>query len=762
MSVVDDALTEASKKRSRFARVILWFKDKFAALRPGPRAWKGAALGATFAGVLIMASLASVAHSGLGKVADTFIGVLIGVVGIGLLGLLIAGLTALVRVVPKLVIGAVAGASLTIVVLPTLLDGPIPPLLALAPVVTLEALFGLSLGAVLGGELAGARRLKKIAMCGLLLLTSAANLTLVGWLAASGSDAHLIELAAANTRGVSPLSPRNPAEPGAWVVKAVTYGSGTDKHRAEFGRSVGLQTSPVDASLLLPDLKGVKAALRRWYWGFDEKQFPINGRVWFPDGDGLFPLVLIVHGNHTMEEFSDTGYAYLGELLASQGFITVSVDENFLNGSWSGDLRGKEMPARGWMLLQHLKVWRSWNEQTGNPFYHKVDLNNIALIGHSRGGEAVEVAAVFNHLSCYPEDANLKFDFNFAIKSLVAIAPSDEFYKPAGQPVVLENLDYFVLHGGHDADVSVFVGSRQYQRMKFTDASYHFKSTLYIYRANHGQFNTVWGINDWGEPFGPLLNYKPLLTGTEQRQIAKVYIAAFLGATLHGERAYVPFFRDRRAASAWLPPAVYLSRFRDSQFKVVSDYEEDIDLSTTTVPGGSGSGEHLKVWREEKLRLRAKGESDQANNVVRLGWEKANAGSAPAEYRLTLPDGLAQQWRLNPETKLCFALANASEKQEPVEVTVELASADGVKGSLPLSRFGQLSPPLTIRFSKLKPLESLLLKPTELVPQTFELPLADFVSAAPGFDTTKLKTITFLLDNSHDGAIILDDVGFSL
>jgi dienelactone hydrolase len=513
---------------------------------------------------------------------------------------------------------------------------------------------------------------------------------------------------------------------------------------------------------LLPDLKGFKAALRRWYWGFDAKQFPLNGRVWFPDSVGPFPLVLIVHGNHTMEQFSDPGYAYLGELLASRGFITVSVDENFLNGSWSGDLRGKELPARGWMLLEHLKVWRSWNEQAGNLFYHKVDLNNIALIGHSRGGEAVAVAAAFNRLSRYPEDANLKFDFNFAIKSLIAIAPSDEHYKPAGQPVAVENVNYFVLHGGHDSDVSAFLGSRQYQRVKFSDADYHFKSILYIYRANHGQFNTEWGINDWGEPFGPLLNYKPLLAGAEQRQIAKVYIAAFLAATLRGERAYVPLFRDQRTAAAWLPSAVCLSRFRDSQFKVVSDYEEDIDLSTTTAPGGKAEGERLKVWREERLRLRSKDESNQNNNVVRLGWEKAGTDSAPAEYRLTLPDGLAQQWHLNAEAKLCFALANAGEKQEPVEVTLELASADGVKASLPLSRFAQLSPPLTIQFSKLRPLENLLLKPAELVPQTFELPLADFVDSAPDFDPAKLKTITFLLDNSHDGAIILDEVGFSL
>ena len=34
----------------------------------------------------------------------------------------------------------------------------------------------------------------------------------------------------------------------------------------------------------------------------------------------------IVHGNHGMDDFSDPGYAYLGELLANRGFIVASVD----------------------------------------------------------------------------------------------------------------------------------------------------------------------------------------------------------------------------------------------------------------------------------------------------------------------------------------------------------------------------------------------------------------------------------------------------
>ena len=75
-----------------------------------------------------------------------------------------------------------------------------------------------------------------------------------------------------------------------------------------------------------------------------------------PDGAGPWPLALIVHGNHNYREFSDPGYAYLGDLLASRGFIMVSVDENFINGL------SAENDGRAWLLLKHLEAWKQFNE----------------------------------------------------------------------------------------------------------------------------------------------------------------------------------------------------------------------------------------------------------------------------------------------------------------------------------------------------------------------------------------------------------------
>ena len=290
-------------------------------------------------------------------------------------------------------------------------------------------------------------------------------------------------------------------------------------------------TEAVDASKIIPEWKGKKAKWRKRYWGFGSKEFPINGRVWMPSEGKDLPIVLIVHGNHGMEHHSDPGYAYLGELLASRSFISISVDENFINGTWSGDFRGKEMPARAWLLLKHLEQWKSWVENPEHELYQKADLDNVMLVGHSRGGEAISIAKAYNSLSHFPDDATVEFDFNFGIKSLVAIAPTDQRYF---RRVELSNVNYFSIQGSYDSDEASFFGWRQAQRISFTDSSYYFKSGLYLHGANHGQFNTIWGRYDAGPPYKWLLNTAPIIPAEDQRSYAKTYISAFAESTLRG------------------------------------------------------------------------------------------------------------------------------------------------------------------------------------------------------------------------------------
>src|ERR1051326_2723350 len=185
----------------------------------------------------------------------------------------------------------------------------------------------------------------------------------------------------------------NPADRGPYPVKTLYYGSGTDRQRPYYRDSVAIKTKSGEASSF-GSMSRDQAEDRKKYWGFDAKAFPINGRVWYPDGPGPFPLVLVVHGNHDMKDFSDPRAQYLGEHLASRGFILASLDENFLNGAMRNENDG-----RAWMMLKHLEAWRGFNDSSASPLHGKVDMHNIAIMGHSRGGEAVGHAAAFNRLS---------------------------------------------------------------------------------------------------------------------------------------------------------------------------------------------------------------------------------------------------------------------------------------------------------------------------------------------------------------------------
>jgi hypothetical protein len=293
--------------------------------------------------------------------------------------------------------------------------------------------------------------------------------------------------------------------------------------------------------------------------------------------------VLIVHGNHAMTDFSDPGYAYLGELLASRGFITVSVDQNFFNGGIYGK-SSNENDARAWLLLKHVEVWEDWNTDPDSQFFGLVDLDNIALIGHSRGGEAVALAGVFNQLSRYPNNANTRWDFHYGIRAVASLAPVDQQYQPADHPAELVDVSYLVLQGSHDSDLHNYSGFQQFQRVSFsTPGSDAFAAGVYIYRANHGQFNSIWGDRDASGIKGQMLNRRALLSGEEQRRVASLYLSAFLEATLHGEQVYRAIFQDYRHAGDWLPQTGYITQYKDSGTQYAANFEEDYDVTTTTV-----------------------------------------------------------------------------------------------------------------------------------------------------------------------------------
>lgn len=668
-----------------------------------------------------------------------------------------------------------------------------PPFTLLWMFVAFEILCGALFGAALPlPEKSGPRILTPARLIPF-VLALVLNLSLVVWLLIPGSDDYLVR-ETPPTLPVAQLNLPNPGQPGPYNVETFFYGSGTDQHRSQYASGVAFKTLPVDASKLLPEWGGFYGSMLEWTWGFGSSALPVNAQVWYPaqavqaenaslnkesqtanrvklaEQPGPFPLVLLVHGNHAMLDDSTGGYAYLGQLLASRGYIAVSVDENFLNGWAFGDFNHKETPVRAWLLLHHLQNWQSWNDDPANPFYHKVDLTNIGLVGHSRGGEAVALAAGFAGWGKYLDISNEEYQaLKFPIKAVVSIAPADT-YRIFSQGVTLQDTNYLLLQGSHDSDVDTNMGIRQYKDVKFTGTQPNFKAAVYIYRANHSRFNTAWGEADSPLPFGLLLNQQPLLSDARQQQIARVYIGSFMESSLHGEQGYEAFLKNHYTGRDWLPDDLYLTRFATSNFNEVANFENYTKDQTgpagSKSEGGTIQAENFKSWEETNLTFRDTKQSSQSNRAVFLSWQNPTPLSPEKtpRYTLNLPTIFKSGGQpVGSNTQLVFELGQAGENLQPVDFTIELVDASGNTASLPLSAtaYGPVQPSLLTRFTKAPWLAGFASGgPVEQVLQTYEVPLSLFAGSNSRFNPAQLAAIRFNFDRTASGFIMFDNIGF--
>jgi Chlorophyllase len=746
-----------------------WLAGQWRDLRPGPEARRGAVWGALATAIAFVVIAGLTMPTGFGYAFDFALYAVIAALLIPLTALLVALLLTIARKLPRLASGTIVGCCAVVMLAWGVPQLGIPMAAALG---LTEGVLGAAIATFLAGHFAQAARSKKILNISLLVIALAANAGLVFLFVHAGSMDKVISWKPPADSMPAKLAVPDPAQNGPYRVLRLIYGAGNDLRRPEYGPAVALKTHTVDASEFFKEFDGWKRWARKQYWGFDLDKLPLNARVWYPAGAGPFPLALMVHGNHNMAEFSDAGYAYLGALLASRGFILASIDENFLNSGLFRDLPGQP-PVRGWMLLEHLKLWRQWNQTPGNPFYGKVDMQHIALMGHSRGGEAAATAALFNRLQYYPDNAEIRFDYGFAIQAVVAIAPADGQYKPAGQHRRLEDVSYLTLQGAQDADVSSFLGSRQWDFVRYTRPGPWFKAELYAYRANHGQFNTTWGWSDAGStPMKWLLNVEPLLPAEEQRHIAKTYIAAFLEATLKNQRKYLPLFQDWRAGRAWLPDTLYINRYQDASYVPVAGYQEDADLTTTTAPGGHIAATGFSIWHEGRIPWR---QGDRDYNGVFLGWNRKPPAQPPV-YTITLPQRAARDWGLDAASTLELSVAALDEdaplpgekeeeekKEEPKgpraapDFSIELVSSSGAVAAAPASRFAAIPPPLTEQFTKIGLIDEVgYEKDWEPVFQTVRAPLGAF----QGFDPSQLAAVRLKFDRTPMSVICIGGVGF--
>ena len=100
------------------------------------------------------------------------------------------------------------------------------------------------------------------------------------------------------------------------------------------------------------------------------------------------------------------------------------------------------------------------------------------------------------------------------------------------------------------------------------------------------------------------------------------------------------------------------------------------------------------------------------------------------------------------------------EEKEPLRLSVELVDAHGTSAKVLLNRYGPVRRPIKIRISRRD--DQRYRGDSEMVLQSYSIPLADFLDVADGeLDLESLAEVQFLFDESVAGSVVLDQVGLS-
>ncbi len=514
-----------------------------------------------------------------------------------------------------------------------------------------------------------------------------------------------------------------------------------------------LSTSTVNLSNYVT-YEGFTKKLRDFYWGYSIDKVPVKGKIWYPVQGTNYPVMFIVHGNHTMTADSYLGYSYLGEYLASYGYVVVSVDESFLNGYIDEGLSG-ENDARAILLLENMEEIEKVNKTEGSLLYNKMDFDNLTLAGHSRGGEAITIAALYNTLSVLPDNGNIHLYYKFNIKSLIAIAPCADQYRPSGRDVELKDINYLLVHGSNDQDVSYMMGEKQYHNITFTGEEDNFKAFLYIADANHGQFNSQWGRFDLSTPFNMMLNTKNLLPEKTQQNILKTAIRNFLDATAKKDMNAKAFFTDYNIMRQELPENLYLNGYEDSSVQNICDYEEDTDLTTASIDNAKLTSMGSAYWYETKLYYELNG-PDRDDYALSYAWD--DSLSSYYEMQFTSP-------YQNTKAYMQFDVMDdrefkKGEKQiTPMDFTVKIADENGENAYTALSDYAKVYPSLPVMTTKLQFITNSPVYKHYF--QTVRIPIEAFLKNNGKLNLSSIKEISFYFNKVKDGKIKLDNIGFS-
>ena len=270
----------------------------------------------------------------------------------------------------------------------------------------------------------------------------------------------------------------------------------------------------------------------------------LNGIIAVPDGvGGPYPVVVILHGNHPgcpvtegdmvdrwpcdpeVERPNYRGFDYLVSQLAAQGYVALSINVNAENTFGFGE--PVPIERLGQLVDLHLKSLSDASSGGVNKFgvelQGRADLNRLAFIGHSQGGEGAYRLTQEDALDA--PDAYTRLGYG-PVYGLLLVAPSANFggAKEAHVPMV-------VILPACDNDVFLQDGQLFYEITRLDPGNSSWASSVWLEGANHNYFNETLADEALTRPGRP--DCEPLLKPEAQRDFLSAYTIDFLAQIFH-------------------------------------------------------------------------------------------------------------------------------------------------------------------------------------------------------------------------------------
>ena len=354
---------------------------------------------------------------------------------------------------------------------------------------------------------------------------------------------------------------------------------------------IGYPPNPADTSKIAdPEVAGSKYPLVVLLHGNASGWFKTQNTAMVDtgkkfQGKSLFTKSLTSQDNHS-------GYDYLQTFLAGEGLrmVSLSIETNFANST------GSLVELRAQMVLDVLAKLKEEGKKTTSIF-NRVDFNNIGVMGHSRGGEAVILA---QQLASAAK--------TFGIKAVCSLAPTDVRGATPTKLAVTKasNASYFVLYGGLDLDVDSrrTPGTRDVwgSPYRLYDRSDAHKAMVFLPFCCHTRFNRTWDAvgrlqaDNFRFPDGSSLpagsqmeGGEPLPANTHSRPVhealASEYIGGYFDLALNrdfGERALF----DNTTKNTAAKPAAIQWRF-GALTETIDEFDAPNPLATLPAAGVS-------------------------------------------------------------------------------------------------------------------------------------------------------------------------------